>query len=225
MCRLSCLSVWLHFACAYSHATDIMETAGWKSMIQSHPHLVAEAFRALASAQCPPFGLPRKRLKQSWLPDFVPGLYWRCEAWVYKRRTSKGTTLYFHQNWTHLNKEEWGFSGQGCGEAGTWKTDINCFFGGGTGELVHLVLLACFATRTEFCSDWVASQAVCYSFIFPVIFEMALIYLPLLWSCSGVLCLFYSVPALSQRPGLLQVALVPMNSHFDMEFYRNVTKV
>ncbi|XP_052004356.1 speckle-type POZ protein-like A isoform X2 [Xyrauchen texanus] len=48
-----------------NHATDIMETAGWKSMIQSHPHLVAEAFRALASAQCPPFGLPRKRLKQS----------------------------------------------------------------------------------------------------------------------------------------------------------------
>ncbi|XP_029702160.1 speckle-type POZ protein-like A isoform X2 [Takifugu rubripes] len=48
-----------------NHATDIMETAGWKSMIQSHPHLVAEAFRALASAQCPPFGPPRKRLKQS----------------------------------------------------------------------------------------------------------------------------------------------------------------
>ncbi|XP_041728197.1 speckle-type POZ protein-like A [Coregonus clupeaformis] len=48
-----------------NYATDIMETAGWKSMIQSHPHLVAEAFRALASAQCPPFGLPRKRLKQS----------------------------------------------------------------------------------------------------------------------------------------------------------------
>uniref|UniRef100_A0A3Q1B2U3 SPOPL protein n=1 Tax=Amphiprion ocellaris TaxID=80972 RepID=A0A3Q1B2U3_AMPOC len=49
----------------FLHATDIMETAGWKSMIQSHPHLVAEAFRALASAQCPHFGLPRKRLKQS----------------------------------------------------------------------------------------------------------------------------------------------------------------
>ncbi|KAG9271741.1 speckle-type POZ protein-like A [Astyanax mexicanus] len=48
-----------------NHATDIMETPGWKSMIQSHPHLVAEAFRALASAQCPPFGLPRKKLKQS----------------------------------------------------------------------------------------------------------------------------------------------------------------
>uniref|UniRef100_A0A8C1JDS6 Uncharacterized protein n=1 Tax=Cyprinus carpio TaxID=7962 RepID=A0A8C1JDS6_CYPCA len=48
-----------------SHAADIMETAGWKAMIQSHPHLVAEAFRALASAQCTPFGLPRKRLKHS----------------------------------------------------------------------------------------------------------------------------------------------------------------
>ncbi|XP_053482112.1 speckle-type POZ protein-like A [Ictalurus furcatus] len=48
-----------------NHAADIMETPGWKAMIQSHPHLVAEAFRALASAQCPPFGLPRKRLKQS----------------------------------------------------------------------------------------------------------------------------------------------------------------
>uniref|UniRef100_G3WQ43 Speckle type BTB/POZ protein like n=1 Tax=Sarcophilus harrisii TaxID=9305 RepID=G3WQ43_SARHA len=48
-----------------NQTTDIMETAGWKSMIQSHPHLVAEAFRALASAQCPQFGIPRKRLKQS----------------------------------------------------------------------------------------------------------------------------------------------------------------
>lgn len=91
---LMCMSEFqLHFSCAYSHATDIMETAGWKSMIQSHPHLVAEAFRALASAQCPPFGLPRKRLKQSWLHDFAPGLYLRCQAWVYKGRTSEGTTL------------------------------------------------------------------------------------------------------------------------------------
>ncbi|XP_023608205.1 speckle-type POZ protein-like isoform X2 [Myotis lucifugus] len=48
-----------------NQATDIMETSGWKSMIQFHPHLVAEAFRALASAQCPQFGIPRKRLKQS----------------------------------------------------------------------------------------------------------------------------------------------------------------
>lgn len=62
-----------------SHAADIMETAGWKAMIQSHPHLVAEAFRALASAQCTPFGLPRKRLKQSWpLPsDCLEQNAWR----------------------------------------------------------------------------------------------------------------------------------------------------
>ncbi|OCT61035.1 speckle-type POZ protein-like [Xenopus laevis] len=51
--------------CNSNQTMDIMETAGWKSMIKSHPHLVAEAFRALASAQCPPFGIPRKRLKQS----------------------------------------------------------------------------------------------------------------------------------------------------------------
>ncbi|XP_035160895.1 speckle-type POZ protein-like isoform X1 [Callithrix jacchus] len=48
-----------------NQATNIMETSGWKSMIQSHPHLVAEAFRALASAQCPQFGIACKRLKQS----------------------------------------------------------------------------------------------------------------------------------------------------------------
>lgn len=64
----------------FSHAADIMETAGWKSMIHSHPHLVAEAFRALASAQCPPFGLPRKRLKQSWLTT-VPSDFSRW-CWV-----------------------------------------------------------------------------------------------------------------------------------------------
>ncbi|KAG8432284.1 hypothetical protein GDO86_016795 [Hymenochirus boettgeri] len=51
--------------CNSNQTMGIMETAGWKSMIKSHPHLVAEAFRALASAQCPPFGIPRKRLKQS----------------------------------------------------------------------------------------------------------------------------------------------------------------
>lgn len=223
MCRLSCLSVWLHFACAYSHATDIMETAGWKSMIQSHPHLVAEAFRALASAQCPPFGLPRKRLKQSWLPDCVPGLYWRCEAWVYKKGLAR-IPLFISTKTEHT----W-IKKSGAFWPGMWgrlaRGRLTSIDWGEEKKLVHSVLLACFAARTEFCSDWVASQALCYSFIFPVIFKMALIYLPLLWSCSGVLCLFYSVPALSQRPGLLQVALVPMNSHFDMEFYRNVTKV
>uniref|UniRef100_A0A669BXU9 Speckle type BTB/POZ protein n=1 Tax=Oreochromis niloticus TaxID=8128 RepID=A0A669BXU9_ORENI len=47
------------------HAAEVMETAGWKSMVASHPHLVAEAYRSLASAQCPFLGPPRKRLKQS----------------------------------------------------------------------------------------------------------------------------------------------------------------
>jgi len=45
------------------HATDVMDTIGWKSMISSHPHLIAEAFRALATQQVPPIGPPRKRLK------------------------------------------------------------------------------------------------------------------------------------------------------------------
>ncbi|XP_065577159.1 speckle-type POZ protein B-like isoform X2 [Artemia franciscana] len=48
-----------------THATDVMETSGWKSMIQTHPHLIAEAFRALATQQIPPIGPPRKRLKQN----------------------------------------------------------------------------------------------------------------------------------------------------------------
>ncbi|XP_065306770.1 speckle-type POZ protein isoform X1 [Dermacentor albipictus] len=47
------------------HATDVMETAGWKTMIHRQPHLIAEAFRALATQQIPPIGPPRKRIKQS----------------------------------------------------------------------------------------------------------------------------------------------------------------
>ncbi len=50
----------------FRHATDVMETAGWKSMIRSHPHLLAEAFRVLATQQIPPIGPPRKRIKQNW---------------------------------------------------------------------------------------------------------------------------------------------------------------
>jgi len=45
------------------HVTDVMETAGWKQMVVSHPHLIAEAFKALASQQIPPMGPPRKKLK------------------------------------------------------------------------------------------------------------------------------------------------------------------
>ncbi|XP_034395602.1 LOW QUALITY PROTEIN: speckle-type POZ protein [Cyclopterus lumpus] len=47
------------------HAADVMETSSWKSMVASRPHLVAEAYHSLASAQCPFLGPPRKRLKQS----------------------------------------------------------------------------------------------------------------------------------------------------------------
>ena len=46
-----------------SHATDVMETGGWRELVQSHPHLVAEAFRALASQQSPPPERPKKRAK------------------------------------------------------------------------------------------------------------------------------------------------------------------
>ena len=42
-----------------------METEGWHSMLNSHPHLVADAFRALASQQSPPLGPPKKRLRQT----------------------------------------------------------------------------------------------------------------------------------------------------------------
>lgn len=45
------------------HATDVMETPGWKQMVSSNPHLVAEAFKALATQQIPPIGPPRKKLK------------------------------------------------------------------------------------------------------------------------------------------------------------------
>lgn len=57
--------IMLVFRVSFSHAAEVMETAGWKSMVASHPHLVAEAYRSLASAQCPFLGPPRKRLKQS----------------------------------------------------------------------------------------------------------------------------------------------------------------
>ena len=43
-----------------------METVGWKNMVTTHPHLINEAFRALATQQIPPIGPPRKRVKMSW---------------------------------------------------------------------------------------------------------------------------------------------------------------
>lgn len=48
-----------------SHATEVMDTQGWKHMVNTQPSLVADAFRALATQQSPPIGPPRKRIKQS----------------------------------------------------------------------------------------------------------------------------------------------------------------
>ncbi|XP_053698228.1 protein roadkill isoform X4 [Sabethes cyaneus] len=48
-----------------THATDVMDTVGWKNMVTTHPHLINEAFRALATQQIPPIGPPRKRVKMS----------------------------------------------------------------------------------------------------------------------------------------------------------------
>ncbi|KAK5856025.1 hypothetical protein PBY51_007650 [Eleginops maclovinus] len=35
------------------HSADVRDTSSWKSMVSSHPHLVADAFHPLASVQCP----------------------------------------------------------------------------------------------------------------------------------------------------------------------------
>jgi speckle-type POZ protein len=45
-----------------NHASEVMETNGWDSLIQTHPNLVAEAFKALACSQST---LPRKRPRLS----------------------------------------------------------------------------------------------------------------------------------------------------------------
>ncbi|XP_059109542.1 speckle-type POZ protein-like [Peromyscus eremicus] len=48
-----------------AHASEVSETSGWKKMVGSYPHLVAEAYRSLASAHLPFLEPPFKRLKQS----------------------------------------------------------------------------------------------------------------------------------------------------------------
>jgi len=46
-----------------THATEVIETSGWKNMINLHPHLVAETFKALVNQQSPTIGPVRKRFK------------------------------------------------------------------------------------------------------------------------------------------------------------------
>lgn len=50
-----------------SYASEVTETPGWSVLVQRHPSLVAEAFKALATQQCV-FGHPRKKMKISVLP-------------------------------------------------------------------------------------------------------------------------------------------------------------
>ncbi|XP_051012828.1 speckle-type POZ protein-like [Acomys russatus] len=47
------------------HASEVSETSGWKEMVEAHPHLLAEAFQSLSSAQGPWLEPPLKRLKRS----------------------------------------------------------------------------------------------------------------------------------------------------------------
>ena len=87
-----------HWRCiAFRHATDVMETAGWKSMIQSHPHLIAEAFRALATQQIPPIGPPRKRIKQNWSTGpcaASSNVTWQVACWPSTVHTQKLSHLF-----------------------------------------------------------------------------------------------------------------------------------
>lgn len=114
-----------------------------------------------------------------------------------------------------MREEESGAVARQCGEPGTRTTDIRQL---GKEKKWGKVGVACSPCRSRrsLCQGGKSSCLLLFFvlFFFPLISKMALIYLPLLRSRSGELCLFYSVPALSQRPGLLQVALVPMNSHF-----------
>ena len=48
-----------------AHASEVFQTASWKLMVDTCPHLVAEASSSLASAQCNLLEPPIKRLKQS----------------------------------------------------------------------------------------------------------------------------------------------------------------
>ncbi|RNA33106.1 roadkill isoform X4 [Brachionus plicatilis] len=46
-----------------THASDVIETHGWKNMTKCYPHLVAETFKALVNQQSPTIGPARKKLK------------------------------------------------------------------------------------------------------------------------------------------------------------------
>lgn len=125
----------------------------------------------------------------------------------HKGRTKERTMVFGSPPHLHnlcKNQTFW----KGRWNAGLWQTDTSKWKAFVFGSQMFC-FAACLATLTGLYLVWVAGQEVCY--YLSIIFRMALIYLPFLWSCSRVPCPFYSVPALSQRPGLLQIALVPIN--------------
>ena len=50
------------------HASEVSDTLGWKSMVESHPHLLAQAFHSLASTKSVFWTLPLKQFKWSLRP-------------------------------------------------------------------------------------------------------------------------------------------------------------
>ncbi len=57
--------IWIEIYSKLSYANEVVDTHGWKLMVTSHPNLVADVYKALASQQCPPLGQARKRFKAS----------------------------------------------------------------------------------------------------------------------------------------------------------------
>lgn len=56
----------VHTPVVFSHATDVMDSTGWKTLVCDQAHLIAEVFKSfLASTQTPCIGPPRKRQKTS----------------------------------------------------------------------------------------------------------------------------------------------------------------
>ena len=53
------------FRSSRSETVQVMNTDGWKDLVQGHPCLLAEVFRALATQQTPPVVLqpPKKKLR------------------------------------------------------------------------------------------------------------------------------------------------------------------
>lgn len=204
MCRLSCLSIWLHFCMCLQ---SCYRYNGDCRLEVNDPVPSSLGSRSLS---CPGFStVPTLRSSQE-APKTVltARLCPRTllEVWsmgLQKRRTSKDTTLYFHQNWTHLNKEEWGFLARDVGEAGTWKTDINWLGGGKKIGSLGVACLLC-------CPNWIlfklgSKSSSLLQFYFSCNFQNGLnisaIALELLWSTLSILLCACLVTKTRPPPG------------------------